>query len=69
MIAKMGGELWGASPNFVRRTYTCKGKAIFSKVAFFKKNAMVIGIDVYHNPGGHNSWSGLVASLNNTMTK
>ncbi|TRY80402.1 hypothetical protein TCAL_07749 [Tigriopus californicus] len=31
-------------------------------------NAMVIGIDVYHNADGGKSWSGFVASLNRTFT-
>ena len=30
---------------------------------------MIIGIDVYHSPGEHNSWAGFVASLDTECTK
>jgi hypothetical protein len=35
----------------------------------FQRNTMVVGIDVYHDVEGGNSWVGLVANLNRKFTQ
>lgn len=69
--AKLGGANWGISSPLVSRFISLLFESLgHKKLLFFmwQSNAMVVGIDVYHNAGFDKSWSGFVASLNGTFT-